>query len=111
MPSLGNGALLAERREMKAHRIAIMQVLVSRPVTDSPTLAALYPDAPDLFAAIYLYRDTLQPSHPLRMAVDHIIQFIRLHADAMGIQSFLGVSDAWMDDLFRDAMAIEAATS
>lgn len=100
--------ILTERQTMRAYRLAITQALLTRPVTDSPAMNALYPAAPNLYFAIREYRDTLAHDNALAMALDNITQYIRLHADAQGIQTFLGVDDVWMDDLFRSAIAIEA---
>lgn len=108
MPTLAGGRLLAERRTMRVFRWAIIKVLVARDVTESPNMAATYPSAANLYAAVMAHRATLQPDDPLAVNFDNITQFVRTSPDVAAFTQFLGVGDAWVDQVFRDAMAIEA---
>lgn len=108
MPTLEGGRLLAERKTMRVFRWAMIQVLLVRPVTESPNMDALYPSARNLYAAIMEHRDTLEHDDPLSVNFDNITQFVRTSPDVSAFTAFLGVDEAWVDQVFRDAMAIEA---
>lgn len=124
-----------ERRSMRVGKSAFRDALASRPISDSPVLQALFPppappavesrtfeDAVDLFAgadetliiglASSLGQDAtaLLQAHALfRRRWRDITTYIRLHVDVAAMAALFAVSETWVDDLFRDAVAIEAA--
>lgn len=106
MPQLGPGRLLAERRAMVAWRRSMMITLANRPVADAPNVAALYPDADNLLEGLMAHAATLPRSDRLSGILLDVVQYERMNMDVEAVRQFLGVSNDWIDQLFRDAMAV-----
>jgi hypothetical protein len=100
-------AVTHTRQEMTAYKRSINYVLSQRPVSDSPNMVALFPDAPHLLAAVDSFVETLDYYHPFRSARRDVIQYVRSHQDIDGVKEALGVNDDWIDQLFIDAMKFE----
>lgn len=100
-------ALQIERTLMQVERRAFRAEMQSRPVTDVAALAAAAPEAPHLLAAADAYAATLGPYSAIGAIWNDVQQFIRLHPDVATVREALLVTDEWIDDLFRAAMARE----
>lgn len=101
--------LQVERKRMRVFKRALNLALSQLPVTFSPTLSAAFPDAPNLLAAVDMYEETLDPYNPFRLARRDITEYVRVHPDVEGFKQLLGIGDNKLDQLFRAAMALEAA--
>lgn len=99
--------LLGWRRTARCYKRAFNLVLSQRPVSDVPVLALSWPEAPNLLVAVDSYVATLDPYHDLRRIRADVIEYERAHSDLATVQAYFGVSDEWVDDLFRDAEAIQ----
>ena len=92
-----------DRSGMSVYKRAMNATLATRPVTDSPNMNLLFPEAPNLLAALDAYVATLDEYHPFKMARRDVIQYVRSHPDIEGFRQIMGVSDEWVDALFVDA--------
>ena len=108
MPSISGGGLAAERASMSVFRRAFKLALEDRPVSDSPAIDAVQPGAANLRDGIEAHIATLPTSDPLARAWADITEYQRTHADTAALIAAFGVTDTWTDQLFRDAMTIEA---
>ena len=97
-----------DKREMAAFKRAMNYALAQRSVTESPNMNYLFPDAPNLLAALDSYVATLDEYHPFRQARKDVIQYERAHPDIEGFAQVMGVDSNWIDQLFRDAMQFES---
>lgn len=95
------------KSEMSAYKRAMNHALSQRPVTDSPNMNYLFPEAPNLLAALDSYVSTLDEYHPFRQARRDVIQYQRSHPDIEGFAQIMGVTEEWIDQLFLDAMRFE----
>lgn len=95
------------RSEMSAYKRAINHALSQLPVTDSPNMKHLFPEAPNLLAALDAYVATLDEYDPFKMTRKDVIQYVRTHPDIDGFRDILGVTDDWIDKLFLDAIRFE----
>lgn len=98
------------KTEMSAYKRAMNYALSTRPVTDSPNMNYLFPEAPNLLAALDAYVATLDEYHPFRQARRDVIQYERAHPDIQGFAAVMGVSEEWIDALFMDAMRFESTS-
>lgn len=97
----------ADRQGMRVFKRAFNYAMSQRAPT--ATLLGSFPNAATLLEAVDALEQTLDPYHPLRLARRDIIEYIRIHPDVSGFQQVTGLTDAEIDDLFRVAMAYEAA--
>ncbi|MDT8328134.1 MAG: hypothetical protein RQ750_12240 [Roseovarius sp.] len=107
MPELGAGKLIAERRGMRAWRRSIMQALASRAVGEAPNVAALQPGAETLLDALTSVASAMPRSDALAGIMFDVVEYERAHPDVEAVRQFLGVTDVWIDDLFRQAAGIK----
>ena len=95
-----------ERQGMRVWRRALNQVLAERAPDEAPGIPS---SGESLLESVNAFAASLPASHPLRVAREDIVEYVRTHPDAESFRAILGVSDAWLDQLFRDAMALEAS--
>lgn len=101
MPDLGSGALIVERRAMKAYRRAFMLALAQIPAEGNA----------HMLAALDAHPDMADPYSALAMAVRDVTIFERTHPDMDGFALALGLTPEAVDDIFRLAMQIEAVAA
>lgn len=95
------------RSELKAYKRSLNHALASRDVSESPNMAAQFPNANNLLRAIDKFVSQLDEYHPIAQARRDVIQYERDHPDVDGIRYLLGVTDEWIDELFRQALLFE----
>lgn len=103
MPELGAGKLIVERRGMRVWRRALMQALASRHVSEAPNVARMRPGAGNMLDACAAIVAGRARSDTVAGIMFDVIEYERMHPDVETLRQFLGVTDEWMDDLFRQA--------